>query len=438
MVKILVSGLTLCENRGGPAMAISFINNLNRYLKAQYVFSVPADRMDLEREWAKKYHVDVVPSTSLVTYYALKLPHNILKLLMLFSTGKFVKNDEFKDKISLLERNFLEHVNAIKESDCLVNLNGIAFVGDGTRPLMAALNDCSPSLYAKKFNKPFFRFVQSYGPFDNLFVKILAKREFKKLPCVMARGDISAKNCKDICKNVPVFSFPDIATNLKPADEGWYRNFLEQIQFNHDNYTILSPSAVIASMDTKSEMSVGKNHLAVFVNLTKYFLSRDKKILFLPHTTSLNPTECDRHVCKKILEVLVKENVDVTNCKIVEQELDCQELKALFYRAEFCILSRYHALVAALSMGIPAVSLGWNDKYEDLLAFYHVSEFSVDSRKGNPSEITEQIIEKHKLWTKEKVELIKKRQPELESSIDESVKICSDWIRQVITKDSKV
>ncbi len=30
----------------------------------------------------------------------------------------------------------------------------------------------------KKFGKPFFRFTQSYGPFDNLFVRIIARYEF--------------------------------------------------------------------------------------------------------------------------------------------------------------------------------------------------------------------------------------------------------------------
>ena len=42
------------------------------------------------------------------------------------------------------------------------------------------------------------------------------------------------------------------------------------------------------------------------------------------------------------------------------------KLKAFIAQAKFLVGSRFHSIVAALSSGVPAVSLGWAHKYEQL------------------------------------------------------------------------
>ena len=54
----------------------------------------------------------------------------------------------------------------------------------------------------------------------------------------------------------------------------------------------------------------------------------------------------------------------------VVRDSDPQVLKGILGRAFLVIGSRYHALVAALSQGVPCVATGWSHKYQALLEDY--------------------------------------------------------------------
>ncbi len=349
MQKILVTGLSFSGNRGAAAMAISFLKEMKKYLDYDFVFSVAPIYYDLEKKWASYYGVEIVSE----------------------------KTEQYR--------------KALKDCLCIVNLNGIAFVGDGTRKWYASLYEHRCFLHARKYQKPFFRFIQSYGPFDDWRVRLIAKREFKKLPCIMARGKLSASYCKKIT-NRPVYSFPDIAITLAGN------------KADLKNYIVLCPSAVTARINRKK-------YISLFKDLVNYY---NKRVILLPHSLSPDKNKSDRVLCREI-------NKELT----IEKDLDCQDLKGIIAGADFAVVSRYHALVAALSSGVPVVSIGWNDKYQDIMDFYNCSEFALDFRK----EID--VFAKLNDWTDEKKETIKKRQKELEIEISKACQILANWVHEL-------
>jgi colanic acid/amylovoran biosynthesis protein len=433
--RILVTGLTLCVNRGGPAMALSFMDQIKRHLPAEFIFAVPPTRIELERIWAERYGVEVVPCDTTLNYLVMRLPP--LQLIVWLKRHLRGVNFNLNEYIQFWRSVQKECQDAFSKADCIVNLNGIAFVGDGTRSWFSSLEECTSSIYAKKHNKPFFRFIQSYGPFKDWRVRLLAKMEFANLPCVMARGELAAGFCSRVAGNVPVYAFPDVAITLQHAGKTWLYDYLKQFNLQLGDYIVLSPSAVIASIPTESSSSVGGKHTIVFSMIAKYYLSLSKPILFVPHTTSPTPAECDREVCKEVIEMLAKEGIDTSRCYIVNDELDCRELKALISGAQLAIVSRYHALVAALSTGVPVVTVGWNDKYQDLLDFYKSAQFAVDARTGEPSTVAKIILQKANAWTSDQTMLVRNRQPELESMVNKAGKICADWILAVTNQEIK-
>lgn len=426
-IKILVTGLCLSRNRGGPAMALSFMEQIKRHLSAEFTFSVDPTYIDLESQWGERYGVKVVPRYTILGVLSQSpLLRPILRLRRRLQGG-----GTGKDKKNRWRSIHREYIDAFKATDCIINLNGIAFVGDASLPWINSLTQRTDSIYAKKLKKPFFRFIQSYGPLEDWRVKLLAKLEFRRLPCVMARGRLAASYCKKVSGDVPVYAFPDVAITLSSADDTWLYEYLDHFNLKPKEYVVVSPSAIIASMPARNNSSVGDKHIAVYAGIAKHYISSNNPILFVPHATSPHPAECDRMVCRRVIEMLTHECIDTTLCHIIEDELDCRELKAIIGNARQVIVSRYHALVAAVSVGVPVVCVGWNEKYQDLLDFYKSTEFAVDARIGEPEAVVDKALRKISDWTDENTKLLRDKQAKLEEMVKKAAKICADWIVNV-------
>lgn len=433
---VLVTGLTLCVNRGGPAMALSFMDLIQKELPMRFIFAVPRSRWNLEKQWAKKYGVQITPMGDITDNILRRIPRPFMRYAFFAIKRRYLSNDRLQEIYAESAWVMSEFQEAIRSSDCVININGIAFVGDGTRSWISSFHELSSSYFSKAGSKPFFRFTQSYGPFDHVLVRIIARHEFLNLPCIMCRGDISARNCSAIVPEKNVYSFPDVATVLNPASEEWVAPFLTKYHLKSGDFIVLSPSAVIYGLPTAEGTSLGKNHIAVFSNLVNHFTKLGTPVIFVPHTTSPNLNECDRYVSDRILATLGHVDLPSDMCQVIREELDCKQLKAVIGASRFAVVSRYHALVAALSSGVPVVSLGWNDKYQDLLNFYTNGDCAVDSRSGPPDMVTEQIIVKLHQWDAERRDEMVKRQNDVDAMVRRSIKLCAEWItRQTEERD---
>jgi polysaccharide pyruvyl transferase WcaK-like protein len=424
-IKILVTGLCLSRNRGGAAMAISFMDLINRYIPSEFIFAVDPNYMELEKFWGDHYGAKVVPRDTLWIWFMTMLPFRLIRLVKHGIKGRLKHAYEFNK--------FWEDVHkqikaAFLSADCIINLNGIAFVGDGTRSVLSSITERTCSIYSKLNKKPFFRFIQSYGPFDDWRVRTLAKNEFKILPCIMARGKIAAAACHHIVNKMPVYSFPDVAITLESASDKWLDNYLAKLKLSKKKYIVLSPSSVIAALPEKSNSSLGAQHITAYAKIAEKLLIANQQILFVPHNTSPHPNQCDREISQKALDIISKRGIDTENCRIVNDELDCRQLKAIIAKAKFAIVSRYHALVAALSTGVPAVTIGWNAKYQDILDFYKSAEFAIDARKGDAKSVAEKALQKADQWSNEQVKKIKDCQKDLEAKVNHAGQICAKWI----------
>lgn len=62
----------------------------------------------------------------------------------------------------------------------------------------------------------------------------------------------------------------------------------------------------------------------------------------------------------------------------IVDKLDPQHCKWLLGRAAWVLGSRYHALVSALSQGVPVLAAGWSHKYQTLLTDYAADQWMLD------------------------------------------------------------
>jgi len=432
-MKILITGLALSRNLGAPAMALSLITEIGKkFPNAIFTMAVSSTDMEQELKWLKYYQdmgfqiEKLVPRSTITSYIINKIP---IKKIYQLITGKYklpaYKNQ--KDRKYWLDQH-KKFISEIKESDLVISMYGISYVGDGVHKVTDGLSDYSPFYYAKKYSVPYTRFIQSYGPFDDYRIKFFAKKELNFLPFIYARGKNSASYCREIVKNKSkVFDVPDLAILLNKADDMWTQQFLKDIDFKEKEYVIISPSAVIYAMPKKVTGSIGEKHIESVVLIVKELLKEGNKILLLPHMYSDKKWECDREICFKILEKLaIKEKQSL---QIVVDDIDAMQAKSLIASSKLAIVSRYHALVAAVSTSTPVITIGWNIKYYDLMEYFCIEDMAIDTRDNMPKEILNQVIKKRKFYANKKNLLVYKiMKQRVEEKVLNAVDNLNNWI----------
>lgn len=96
------------------------------------------------------------------------------------------------------------------------------------------------------------------------------------------------------------------------------------------------------------------------------------------------------------VRVLVHERGDTDICAAVAKAAtpeapvlsshDPLELKGIIGSARLVAGSRFHALVSALSQGVPVAAIGWSHKYAELLTDYGIESFLLDPAAGGGSD----------------------------------------------------
>lgn len=372
---ILVTGLCLSRNLGGAAMALTLVQELQKRFDDQLSFTFAVSAIDYKQElqWAKHYNLKVCKYAHLSTY----LSH----IFLLRYIPRFLKKRDLnyiKNAYKFWDDTFENLYTHIASSDIVIDLSGVSYIGDGSRDIFEGLNSFSNYYFAKKFDKPYIRFTQSYGPIKNLNTYLFARYEFNRLDTIFARGKQSLEECKKITPNANVIDFPDIAVLLEPEKLLWAKEYLHAYKVK-GKYIVLSPSSVAYRL--KDAKTSAQSYIALFADIASYLQKLDMQLVFLPHMYSDNKNECDIEVAKKVIELSA-----TTPIILLKDELTPMQAKAIIANSEYAVVSRYHALVAALSTSTKVIAVGWNIKYKDLLTYYNMEKFTLDL-KNKPQQI---------------------------------------------------
>ncbi len=439
-MKILLTGLALSRNLGAPAMALSLVTEVRKkHPDAIFTMAVSSTNMKQELKWLKYYQnlgfkiVKLVPRSTITAYIINILP---FKKIYQYITGKYklpaYKNQE---NSTFWLKQHKDYISEIKKSDLIISMYGISYVGDGVHKFTDGLSDYSSFYYAKKYNIPYTRFIQSYGPFNDYMVRFFAKKEFNLLPFVYARGKNSASYCKAIMKDKSkVSDMPDLAVLLNKSDDIWTQEYLKNIGFLDKKYIVISPSAVIYAMPKRVMGSIGEKHIESMVLIVRELIRKENSILLLPHMYSDKKWNCDREICFKIFKKLTIQEKD--RVQIVNEDIDAMQAKSLIASSKLAIVSRYHALVAAASTSTPVITIGWNIKYYDLMEYYCIEDMSIDTRDNIPNEILNQVIEKMKFYeNKDNILVYKIMKQRVEQKVLGAVDSLNNWIKDATRKN---
>ena len=343
-MRVLITGLCLSRNLGGPAMGTTLISVLSERLPGpcEFKFAVEPYSYSQEESAACALGVDIVPRFTL---------YEIVRTYLRSSKP---------DRPWLCRDQVRVYFAAWRESDVVVDMSGISYVC--TRfSIGDAIRNISPFLLSKIFRKRFIRFIQSFGPvrFSGLpqAVCLAAEVLFSKIIFARGRSSEAALNKLNLTGTRIVCS-PDLACLLEP-DYEWVDKFLAGTGMTR-KYVVMSPSSVIENEYSRVMGNSGVAQLGAYTWAANEMHKCGFDVIFLPHMRSETKGECDLEVCRQISAQLNFPFFEVA------ETLTANQAKALIGRAAGAVVSRYHALVAAASCDTPALAIGWNPKYQDL------------------------------------------------------------------------
>lgn len=364
-----ITGLCMQGNKGGPALAISLTHALRQHMpEARFIFSVPGGpEFEHEQRWAEHYGYRVIEN--------LDLRHLIPPFC--FAPSRV--------------RRLRRWIKALRSARAMIQMSAISYVGPpSSKPnLRSLLSGRFMDFYmARLSSRPMLAWTQSYGPLSTRLVRFFATIDLKRQPTVFCRGDDCLVEVQGLIPGKEAYSYPDIAITL-PYDQEWAQEYLRKRGWPNTGFASLSPSAVIYSKSQRPDG--GNGHIDDLECICKELRRRSIPVLIVPHTFRPgrhSPASCDYGTSLELMQQL--QGLD--GVYFIEDDLSPIELKSLISLAGIHIGGRYHSVVAALSSGVPALSLAWHPKYKDLMRAYGMEEFVITDIASSPRVLIDKIL----------------------------------------------
>ena len=220
--------------------------------------------------------------------------------------------------------------------------------------------------------KPFVFLPQAWGPFEEPPVREIARRVVNAATLTFARDDTSQTHLDGLGPIGPIDQSPDIAFLFRPSADG--PRLVSEIGLD-PNRPLLAISPNMRVYERTEGEGEDNLYALALVRAARKLLSEGVQVLIVPHEI-LPPNETrhdDRYLCGLIAEALGPDDVGA-----VTTDRSAEDLKAMIGECDLMLGSRFHALIAALSSGVPSVAVGWAHKYPELLGEFGQSHLVLD------------------------------------------------------------
>ena len=252
----------------------------------------------------------------------------------------------------------------VQDSDILFDASGNFFGAPWGQKRLHMLAEAMPGW--RQQNKRVIFLPQSFGPFSPE-EEILMERILQHADRVYAREESSLEHLYPLSRgHTPVRVAPDFSIDVPgmlPAE--WYPQG--------------RPIAIVPNMRMLDQTlpAIAESYVPFLLEVIR--ASRDYGLtpFLLVHE------ERDEPLCRAIQE----------RCHspiALVQPKDAQVTKGIIGACEALVGSRYHALINALSQGVPALATRWHHKYDALYSLYACPEYLIDL-PSSPEQIAEAV-----------------------------------------------
>jgi polysaccharide pyruvyl transferase WcaK-like protein len=288
-------------------------------------------------------------------------------------------------------------IRALGESTALVDLAGVAFIDGREKFLPFNLLTLLP---AWLLGTPVVKMSQATGPFRNRANRLAAAFMLPKCAKVWARGERTYQHLKESGFDGLDFALADdIAFNHKPeyalsneaspALEHLFAQLAEARGKAGVRGVIgVCPSSVLAVQSRKQ----AGNYEQMLSGLVGNLAQQGFLVVLFPNATRALYGEAERNndlpVIRRMLDDLPHGSVPPV---VFDLDVNATDIKRIIAETEVVLVSRFHAMVGALSLAVPAAVLGWSHKYAEVMARFGQEGCVMDYKDLGSAELGGQV-----------------------------------------------
>lgn len=336
-------GARLNSNLGGPSLFVSTEKAIRNYHEdVEFKYFTQAGEYPKDHKEQHLYGADVLP-----------LEENLLALGGLFyRLFRFFPFPSYKKS----------HL-ALKDADAIVDVWGIMFTDFlGKNTFINRFREGLRLLLGKIYGIPVVKATAALGPFDLKWNRRLAYFYLKHcVDKVMTRDEKSFHEVNKIGVTSDVYLTADTAF-LLPPDE------YPPVFSGTSKGNVL----VSVSHQATSRASDEQSYLDTISNFIKHVIDTyEINVTLLPN--AIVPEDDDLRIAQKISDLVANEK-----CKLVNPTgLTAMQIKGVVAQSSVVVASRYHTVIAALSLEKPTISIGWHHKYRGVLGLFGLEDWDM-------------------------------------------------------------
>lgn len=277
-------------------------------------------------------------------------------------------------------------VRALRRCNVLLDISGISFADGREKYLPFNILLIWPAML---LDVPVIKLAQALGPFKNPLTRLSARLFLPRCQRIYARGAMTAEHLRDLGLPAEKWALAaDIAFLYQPEysltaeNEAQIDALAQRLAgLRAAGKTIVG--LVLSSLVHTASAKAGRDYAGLFVQIIRGLGGPELHFVVVPNATrqgSPSFANNDLAAIAVLRERLIAdlpgalgERVDV-----VDYDLNTAGSRRLFAQCDAIITSRFHAMISALTLGVPPVVIGWGHKYAEVLAEFDLERFAVD------------------------------------------------------------
>ena len=271
----------------------------------------------------------------------------------------------------------------LRECSVLFDIGGITFAERG---LVLAYNILTlwPALL---LGVPVVKLSQAVGPFSSPINRFFARLFLPKCKKIYPRGEISAeylaslnlqKEPSPVAADIAFLFDPDYSLSTENAEKvNQLTQKMAKWKEEGSKVIIFSPSTVVMKKMTSPKYE------NLILDIIRKLDHPEFNFVFLPNSNRAESDKAQNNdilAIKKFREGVEKAFPEDLKARIewVDWDLNTAGLRQIISGASLIVTSRFHGMIAALSLAVPVYVIGWSHKYREVLRSFQMEDFLRD------------------------------------------------------------